>query len=191
MFFLQQFSRKYTTNRKVSDMVNSAKKEAVAELEGRFKEADALFITQYRGLSVPEISELRTQLGEDTSYDVVKNTLAKIAAENAGVSALDPEMLKGPVAIAFAKGEGADVAKALKKFSGENEALVIVGGVFEGKSLDKEGVISIASLESREVLLAKFAGAAKATTSKAAYCFIGVQSKAAQLFKALEEKKEA
>ncbi|MDR3116634.1 MAG: 50S ribosomal protein L10 [Bifidobacteriaceae bacterium] len=172
-------------------MVKPAKAEAVKKLEQRFGETDALFITQYRGLSVADLKELRVELGQNTNYDVVKNTLAKIAAKNAGIKALDSDILSGPVAIAFVKGEAVDAAKVLKKFSGEHEALVIVGGVFEGNSLDKEGVMSLASLESREVLLAKFAGAAKANVSKAAFCFVGVQTKAAQLFKALTEKKDA
>ncbi|MDR3152165.1 MAG: 50S ribosomal protein L10 [Bifidobacteriaceae bacterium] len=172
-------------------MASPAKIEAVKKLEQRFSETDALFVTQYRGLSVANLKELRNELGSDTSYDVVKNTLAKIAAKNAGINALDPDILSGPVAIAFVKGEAVDAAKALKKFSDEHEALVIMGGIFEGNALGKEGVISLASLESREVLLAKFAGAAKANVSKAAYCFVGVQTKAAQLFQALAEKKNA
>ncbi|MDR3127988.1 MAG: 50S ribosomal protein L10 [Bifidobacteriaceae bacterium] len=172
-------------------MVKPAKLEAVAELKTKFREADAIFVTQYRGLTVSQISELRKELGHDISYDVVKNTLAKIAAKKAGIDSLDLDLLKGPVAIAFVKGEGVDIAKALKKFSGKNEALIITGGVFENKSLDKDGVLKIASLESRDVLLAKLAGAVKANTSKAAYCFVGVQVKAVQLFKALADKKEA
>ena len=147
-------------------MARSDKETAVAELTEDFRSASATVLTEYRGLTVASMKELRRSLGTDTKYSVVKNTLTKIAAKNAGVD-LPDDLLVGPSAVAFIKGDPIDAAKSLKNFQKEHPLLVIKGGVFEGKSVSTAEIMKLADLESREVLLAKFAGALKGTLAKA------------------------
>jgi len=151
---------------KGSQMARPDKAAAVAELTEDFRTANATVLTEYRGLSVTSMKELRRALGSDTKYSVVKNTLTKIAAKDAGVD-IDPSLLAGPSAVAFIKGDPIDAAKSLKNFSKENPFLVIKGGIFEGKSVTVAEIMKLADLESREVLLAKLAGAMKGSFAKA------------------------
>jgi large subunit ribosomal protein L10 len=151
---------------KGSQMARPDKAAAVAELTEDFRTANATVLTEYRGLSVTSMKELRRALGSDTKYSVVKNTLTKIAAKDAGVD-IDPSLLAGPSAVAFIKGDPIDAAKSLKNFSKENPFLVIKGGIFEGKSVTVAEIMKLADLESREVLLSKLAGAMKGSLAKA------------------------
>jgi len=147
-------------------MARPDKAAAVAELTEDFRSASATVLTEYRGLSVTSMKELRRALGSDTKYSVVKNTLTRIAAKDAGVD-IDPSLLTGPSAVAFIKGDPIDAAKSLKNFSKENPFLVIKGGIFEGKSVTVAEIMKLADLESREVLLSKLAGAMKGSLAKA------------------------
>ncbi len=165
------------------------KAEAIVQLTEQFREADAVILTEYRGLTVPQISDLREKLGFDTSYSVAKNTLARIAAKEAGVEGLD-EFLAGPTALTFVKGDYVEAAKVLRDFSKENKQLIVKGGFADGTIYDAEGVNKLADLESREVLLAKMAGALKGAMSKAAYAFVALPTKAVRTFDALREKQE-
>jgi large subunit ribosomal protein L10 len=169
-------------------MPNTEKVSAVAEIAEQFTSSSAAVITEYRGLTVKQITDLRRALGRDTTYAVVKNTLTKRAAADAGV-AIDDSLLEGPTAIAFVKGDPVDAAKGLRDFARTNPLLVIKGGVLEGKALSADEVRRIADLESREVLLAKLAGALKALPTRAAGLFQAPLSQMARLAKALEEKK--
>jgi large subunit ribosomal protein L10 len=171
-------------------MPNTEKVGAVAEITEHFSSSNAAVITEYRGLTVKQITDLRRALGRDTTYAVVKNTLTKRAAEEAGLS-IDESLLQGPTAIAFVKGDPVDAAKGLRDFARANPLLVIKGGVLEGKTLSAAEVAKIADLESREVLLAKLAGALKALPTRAAGLFQAPLSQVARLAKALEEKKPA
>ena len=157
-------------------MAHPEKAAAVAELVADFKAADATVVTEYRGLTVTAIKELRRSLGEDTKYKVAKNTLVKIAAKEAGVD-VDESLLAGPSAIAFVKGDAVTAAKSLKNFQKENPFLVIKGGIFEGKRVTTAEIMKLADLESREVLLAKLAGAMKASMAKAARAFDALRIK--------------
>jgi large subunit ribosomal protein L10 len=151
---------------KGSQMARPDKAAAVAELTEDFRTANATVLTEYRGLSVTSMKELRRALGSNTKYSVVKNTLTKIAAKDAGVD-IDPALLAGPSAVAFIKGDPIDAAKSLKNFQKENPFLVIKGGIFEGKSVTVAEIMKLADLESREVLLSKLAGAMKGSLAKA------------------------
>jgi large subunit ribosomal protein L10 len=168
-----------------------ANKEAsVAELTNLFESSTAVLLTEYRGLTVAQLKTLRKSISEDASYAVVKNTLTKIAANNAGISSFDDE-LAGPSAIAFVHGDPVAVAKALRDFAKANPLLVVKGGYFDGKPLTAEEVGKLADLESREVLLAKLAGAFKASLFGAAYLFNAPLSKAVRTVDALREKQES
>ncbi|MEI6041347.1 MAG: 50S ribosomal protein L10 [Actinomycetes bacterium] len=147
-------------------MARPDKEAAVAELTEDFRSANATVLTEYRGLSVTSMKELRRSLGVTTKYSVVKNTLTKIAAKNAGVE-IDDALLAGPSALAFVKGDPIDAAKSLKNFAKENPFLVIKGGIFEGKPVTTAEIMKLADLESREVLLSKLAGAMKGSLAKA------------------------
>jgi len=157
-------------------MARPEKEAAVAELTEDFRTAKATILTEYRGLSVTSMKQLRRALGEKTKYAVVKNTLTKIAAKNAGVD-LSPELLVGPSAVAFINGDPIDAAKSLRDFAKENPFLVIKGGIYEGKAVSKEEIMQLANLESREVLLAKLAGAMKGSLAKAARVFDALRIK--------------
>jgi len=157
-------------------MARPDKEAAVAELTEDFRTATATILTEYRGLSVTSMKQLRRALGEKTKYSVVKNTLTKIAAKNAGVD-LSPDLLVGPSAVAFVNGDAIDAAKSLRDFAKENPFLVIKGGIYEGKAVTKEEILQLANLESREVLLAKLAGAMKGSLAKAARVFDALRIK--------------
>ena len=147
-------------------MARPDKVTAVAELTEDFRSATATVLTEYRGLSVTSMKTLRRNLGVDTKYSVVKNTLTKIAAKEAGFD-VPAELLTGPSALAFIKGDPILAAKNLRDFAKENPFLVIKGGIFEGKSVSAAEIYKLADLESREVLLAKLAGAMKAILANA------------------------
>ena len=157
-------------------MAKPEKASAVSELAEDFRTSQATLVTEYRGLSVTSMKALRRTLGSTTKYSVVKNTLTKIAAREAGVPIPD-EMLKGPSALAFVKGDPIDAARMLRDFSRENPFLVIKGGIYEGKAVTSEEVMQLANLESREVLLAKIAGAMKGSIAKAARVFDALRIK--------------
>ena len=157
-------------------MARPDKTSAVAELAEDFRTANATVLTEYRGLSVTSMKELRRALGTTTKYSVVKNTLTKIAAKDAGVEIAD-DLLTGPSAVAFIKGDPIDAAKSLRDFAKENPFLVIKGGIYEGKSVTPAEIMQLANLESREVLLAKLAGAMKGSLAKAARIFDALRIK--------------
>ena len=171
-------------------MARADKATAVADIAEQFREATAALITEYRGLTVANLAELRRSLSGSATYSVSKNTLVKRAASEAGVEGLD-ELFHGPTAIAFVTGEPVDVAKTLKNFAKDNKALVIKGGYMDGRTLSVAEVERIADLESREVLLAKLAGAMKGNLAKAAGLFAAPVSQMARLAAALAEKKAA
>jgi large subunit ribosomal protein L10 len=168
-------------------MARPDKAAAVAELVDEFRNSNAAVLTEYRGLSVAQLQELRRALGENASYAVVKNTLTKIAAEEAGVEGFD-ELLAGPSAIAFVKGDPVEAAKSLRDFAKANSPLVIKGGVLDGKPLTAGEISKIADLESREVLLGKLAGALLASLNNAVYLFSAPLSQAARAVGALQAK---
>lgn len=168
-----------------------ANKEAtVAELTEKFESSTAVLLTEYRGLTVAELKQLRRSIGEHATYAVVKNTLTKIAANRAGISAFDDELV-GPSAIAFVHGDPVAVAKGLKDFAKANPLLVIKGGYFDGNPLTPSEVNQLAELESREVLLAKLAGAFKQSLFGAAYLFNAPLSQAVRTVDALRAKQDA
>jgi large subunit ribosomal protein L10 len=169
---------------------NPEKADAIAELTEQFSRSSAAVITEYRGLSVKQLTTLRRALGSNTTYAIVKNTLTKRAAAEAGIP-IDDSLLTGPVAIAFIAGDPVEAAKGLRDFAKANPPLVIKGGVLDGKALTAAEVSRIADLESREVLLAKLAGALKALPTRAAGLFQAPLSQMARLMAALEEKKPA
>jgi len=168
-------------------MARPDKAAAVAELTEEFKSSAGAVLTEYRGLTVAQLRELRTSLGADVNYAVVKNTLTKIAAKDAGVESFD-DLLQGPSAIAFIKGDPVTAAKSLRDFAKAHPLLVIKGGVLDGKALDPDEIKKLADLESREVLLAKLAGAMKAAPQQAVSLFAAPLSQAARLFAALQDK---
>src|SRR6185369_6682270 len=174
-------------NHEEACMAKADKATAVADIAEQFKEATATLVTEYRGLTVANLKDLRRSLGDSATYTVAKNTLVKRAAAEAGIEGLD-ELFVGPTAIAFVKGEAVDAAKAIKKFAKDNKALIIKGGYMDGRALSVAEVERIADLESREVLLAKLAGAMKANLSKAAALFNAPASQVARLAAALQEK---
>ena len=163
---------------------------AVAEIAAEFRDASAMVVTEYRGLTMSQITKLRRSLGNDVNYTVAKNTLVKRAAADAGVEGLD-DLLVGPTAIAFVSGEPVDAAKALREFSKDNKALVVKGGYMEGRALSAAEIDQLADLDSREVLLAKLAGAMKGNLSKAAGLFAAPASQIARLAQALQDKRAA
>ena len=171
-------------------MARPDKASAVAELTEEFRSSSAAVLTEYRGLTVAELKELRRSLGTDTSYSVVKNTLTKIAAQEAGVSAFDT-LLQGPSAIAFVKGDPVEAAKGLRDFAKAHPFLVIKGGVLDGKTMSPDEIRKLADLESREVLLGKLAGAMQASLQNAVYLFAAPLSQAARAIDALRVKAEA
>ncbi|WP_137812548.1 50S ribosomal protein L10 [Gandjariella thermophila] len=169
-------------------MARPDKVAAVAEIADKFRNSSAAVITEYRGLSMSQLITLRRALGAGTTYRIAKNTLVKRAAEDAGVQGLE-ELFSGPTAIAFITGEPVEAAKALRDFAKDNRALVIKGGYMEGRPISQDEVNRIADLESREVLLAKLAGAMKGNLSKAAGLFQAPASQVARLAAALQEKR--
>ncbi|WP_068400477.1 50S ribosomal protein L10 [Kribbia dieselivorans] len=170
-------------------MAKSDRNTAIAEITDKFRNSGAAVLTEYRGLTVAQLAELRKNLRGNATYSVVKNTLAEIAAKNAGVDAFEGHLV-GPTAIAFIDGDPVDAAKALRDFSKDNPLLVIKAGVLDGKALNAEEISKLANLESREVLLAKLAGAMNASLSKAVYLFAAPLSQTARVVDALRAKVE-
>ncbi|GAA3755404.1 50S ribosomal protein L10 [Streptomyces tremellae] len=171
-------------------MARPDKAAAVAELTEQFRSSNAAVLTEYRGLTVAQLKELRRSLGGNAQYAVVKNTLTKIAANEAGINQLD-DLFAGPTAVAFVTGDPVESAKGLRDFSKDNPNLVIKGGVLDGKAMSADEIKKLADLESREVLLAKLAGAMKAKPSQAAALFQALPSKFVRTAEALRAKKEA
>jgi large subunit ribosomal protein L10 len=170
-------------------MARADKATAVAELVESFHEAAGAVLTEYRGLTVKQLQDLRRALGENANYAVVKNTLTKIAAGQAGVEGFD-DLLTGPTAIAFIRGDVVEAAKGLRDFARTNPALVIKGGVLDGKPLDAKEIAQLADLESREVLLGRVAGGMLASLSQAVYLLNAPLSQAVRLAAALRDKAE-
>ena len=168
-------------------MATAAKAATIAELADNFRNSGAAVLTEYRGLSVKQLTELRTSIREHATYAVVKNTLTELAAKEAGVTAFDGQ-LAGPSAIAFITGDPVEAAKTLRDFAKANPLLVIKSGMLDGKPLTADDIRKLADLESREVLLAKLAGALQASLSKAVYLFAAPLSQAARTVDALRAK---
>ncbi|MGH8825359.1 MAG: 50S ribosomal protein L10 [Jiangellaceae bacterium] len=171
-------------------MARSDKAAAVAELADEFRGSSAIVLTEYRGLTVKQLTDLRRSLGVSASYAVVKNTLTKIAAEQAGIEGIEDHLV-GPSAIAFVKGDPVDAAKGLRDFARAHPVLVIKGGVLDGKLLTADEIRKLADLESREVLLARMAGAMKASLANAASLFQAPLTQTARLVEALRQQVEA
>jgi large subunit ribosomal protein L10 len=171
-------------------MARPNKANSVAELADHFRTSNAAVLTEYRGLTVAQLKTLRRSLGSTVTYAVVQTTLTKIAAKEAGVAGVD-DLLAGPSAIAFVKGDAVDAAKVIKNFAKENPALVIKGGYMDGRTLTASDIQKIADLESREVLLSKLAGAMKAKQSQAAALFAAPLAKTARALGALQAKLES
>jgi len=165
------------------------KAAAIAELTDAFRTSEAAVLTEYRGLTVAQISRLRASMRGHASYVVVKNTLTKRAAADAGITSLD-EHLQGPSAIAFVTGDTVEAAKGLRDFAKTHPALVIKAGLLDGKALTPEDITKLADLESREVLLAKLAGAMNASLSQAASLFAAPLSQTARVVEALRAQVE-
>ena len=169
-------------------MASAEKSAVIAEMTENFRKSTATVMTEYRGLTVTQLKELRRALGPTTTYSVVKNTLSRLAAKAAGVEGLD-EMLKGPSAIAFIEGDAVESAKGLKNFAKDNPALVIKAAYMDGKVLSPKEILRLADLESREVLLAKLAGAMNASLSQAVYLLAAPLAKTARALGALQSQK--
>lgn len=171
-------------------MAKTDKVATVAEITDRFRSSSAAVVTEYRGLTMAQLTELRRSLGKDTAYTVAKNTLVKRAAADAGVEGLD-DLFVGPTAVAFISGEPVDAAKALREFAKAHPLLVIKGGLLDGRPIEPSEVNKLADLESREVLLGKLAGAMLGTLTKAAYVLNALPSQMARLAAALQDKRVA
>lgn len=170
-------------------MATPAKQAAIAELADRFRGSGAAVLTEYRGLTVKQLKELRTALRDNATFAIVKNTLTEIAAKDAGVTAFDGQF-SGPSAIAFVTGDPVEAAKSLRDFARTHPMLVIKAGVLDGKPLSAQDITKLAELESREVLLAKLAGAMKASLSQTVYLLAAPLSQAARTIDALRAKVE-
>ncbi|WP_052849183.1 50S ribosomal protein L10 [Streptomyces avicenniae] len=170
-------------------MASTDKVAAVAEIKQDFENSHAAVVTAYTGLTVAQLKQLRRSLGGNAQYRVAKNTLSKIAANEAGVTGLD-EFFKGSTAVAFVTGDPVETAKGLRDFAKEHPALVIKGGVLDGRTLSAAEIVRLADLESREVLLAKLAGGMKASMAKAAATFQAPLTKLVRTADALREKVE-
>lgn len=167
---------------------NTRKVERVAELKARIEGSDALLLTEYRGLTVTEVTELRRSLAEGgTSFAVVKNTLMRRAANDAGITELEA-LLEGPSAIAFVQGDPVAAAKSVVDVAKKFPSLVLKGGFMDGKMLSADEAKALASLDSREVMLSKIAGLMKSEMTKAAAMFVGAQSKFLSLLEAYKAK---
>jgi large subunit ribosomal protein L10 len=168
-------------------MARPDKTAAVAEIVDSFNDSSASVLTEYRGLTVKQLQDLRRVLGDNAHYAVVKNTLTKIAAKQAGVVGFD-DLLNGPTAIAFINGDLVEAAKGLRDFAKANPALVIKGGYVDGAPMGAAEIAKLADLESREVLLGKLAGAMLGSLSQAVYLLNAPLAQAARVVGALEEK---
>ncbi len=169
-------------------MPNAEKVAEVAELAERFRGSSGAVLTEYRGLTVAQLAELRKSLGGNATFAVVKNTLTKIAVTEAGLTEQLSSLLAGPSAIAFVDGDVVEAAKGLRDFAKANPLLVIKGGVLDGKAITPTEIIKLADLEPRDVLLAKLAGAMKASLAGAAATFNALPVQMAQLAEALRAK---
>lgn len=168
-------------------MPTTQKVERVAVLKDRIEGSAALLLTEYRGLTVSEITELRRSLREiDTSFAVIKNTLMARAAVDAGIEHLD-EMLAGPSAVAFVHGDPVAAAKQLKAAAKLYPALILKGGYMDGAVLDADQANALADLESREVMLSKIAGLLKGEMSRAATMLVQLQSQFLSLLEAYKD----
>jgi large subunit ribosomal protein L10 len=171
-------------------MARADKAAAVAELTTALRDASAAVLTEYRGLTVAELKELRRSLAGNATYSVVKNTLTKIAAREAGLAELEP-LLEGPSAIAFISGDPVEVAKGLRNFTKDHPLLVIKGGVLDGATISADDIKKLASLESREVLLAKLAGGFAAPATQLVNVLAAPMRQLAQVLGAIQEKAAA
>ena len=139
-------------------MNRDQKAAVIDEVAGQIKEADAVFAVDYRGISVPQAAELRTKLREaDASFRIVKNTLTERAADQAGAEGLK-ELLQGPTAMTFVRGDAAAAAKALRDFRRATQLLEFKGGWMNGEALTPEAIDAIAQLPSRDVLYGRLVG---------------------------------
>ncbi|WP_030483064.1 50S ribosomal protein L10 [Nocardioides aequoreus] len=168
-------------------MARPDKVAAVAEIVDQLNDSAGAVLTEYRGLTVKQLQDLRRAFGENANYAVVKNTLTKIAAKEAGVEGFD-DLLTGPTAIAFISGDVVEAAKGLRDFAKANPALVIKGGYIDGAAMEAAEIAKLADLESREVLLGKMAGAMLASLSNAVYLLNAPLQQTARLAAALQEK---
>ncbi|QBF46943.1 50S ribosomal protein L10 [Janibacter limosus] len=171
-------------------MANAEKDAAIADMADKFRTSTAAVITEYRGLTVAQLGELRSKLRGNATYSVVKNTLTERAAKEAGVESAFEGQLVGPNAIAFVEGDPVEAAKGLRDFAKDNPLLVIKGGLLDGNPLTPEDIEKLAKLESREVLLGKLAGAMKAQLTQAAYLFNAPLAQTARVVDALRAKVE-
>lgn len=167
-------------------MARPDKAAAVTELTEKFQGSQGAVLTEYRGLTVKALKDLRRSLGDDATYAVSKNTLTTIAARNAGVPGVE-EHLSGPTAIAFIEGDAVAVAKGLRDFARANPLLIIKGGVLDGKSMTADEFRKLADLESREVLLAKAVGAMQGVLQNAVSLIAAPLAQTARLVAALEQ----
>jgi len=170
-------------------MANAEKVAAVAELTERFQTSNGAVLANYRGLTVAQLADLRRALNGHANFAVVKNTLTKIAATEAGVADQIGDLLSGPSAIAFVKGDVVEAAKGLRDFAKANPALEIKGGIIDGKTMTPAEIDRLADLEPRDVLLAMLAGAMKASMARAAATFAALPTQMARLAAALEAKR--
>ncbi|BCL22388.1 50S ribosomal protein L10 [Streptomyces tuirus] len=170
-------------------MARPDKVDAVEEMRDKFRNSNAAVVTAYTGLTVAQLQQLRRSLGENAQYRVAKNTLTKIAANEAGITTLD-DLFAGSSAVAFVTGDPVEAAKGLRDFAKDNPNLVIKGGVLDGKALSADEIKKLADLESREVLLSKLAGAFKGKQSQAAQLFQALPSKLVRTVDALRAKRD-
>jgi large subunit ribosomal protein L10 len=170
-------------------MARPDKVDAVEEMRDKFRNSNAAVVTAYTGLTVAQLQQLRRSLGENAHYRVAKNTLTKIAANEAGITAID-DLFTGSSAVAFVTGDPVEAAKGLRDFAKDNPNLVIKGGVLDGKVLSADEIKKLADLESREVLLSKLAGAMKGKQSQAASVFQALPSKLVRTVDALRAKQD-
>jgi large subunit ribosomal protein L10 len=168
-------------------MPNAEKTKKVAALKGRIEGSSALLLTQYRGLSVHDATELRRSLSDTARFAIVKNTLMQIASAEAGIEALEA-LLEGPTAVAFVEGDVVTAAKRVVDAGKKYPALILKGGYLDGRVLSAAEAASLATLESREVMLSRIAGMFKADLSRAAAAFQAVQAKFLRLLDAYRDK---
>jgi large subunit ribosomal protein L10 len=168
-------------------MPNAEKVEKIAALKERIEGSEALLLTEYRGLTVHDATELRRSLSDQARFSVTKNTLLKRAADEAGIEGLD-ELLTGTTAVAFVQGDVVTTAKRLVEAAKRFPALVLKGAYMEGKVLGAADARALADLESREVMLSKVAGMLKSEMSRAASMFQALQSRFVGLMEALKDK---
>ncbi len=170
-------------------MARTEKSTAVTEISEEFRSSSAAVLTEYRGLTVAQLKELRRSLAGNATYAVVKNTLTKLAAKDVGLEGLDG-LLVGPSAIAFVKGDPVEAAKGIRDFAKAHPRLVVKGGYLDGRVLSAADVVRLADLESRDVLLAKLAGAMNASLQRAVSLFAAPLSQAARTIDALRAAAE-